>query len=159
MKKWNKAKGEWETVTTTQMLGATTFDFEFADDGIYRLEEIDTPDGYNTMSPNPIDIQVTAEHDMDGIKSLTATVGTFNTESGDFAASAAGEGLTFTVNTTAPSGDFGTYGQAQTDVVNKKGATLPETSGIGTTIFYVVGSVLVLGAVILLVTKRRMSSK
>ena len=42
-------------------------------------------------------------------------------------------------------------------IVNKKGAQLPETGGIGTTIFYVAGSILVLAAVILLVTKRRMS--
>lgn len=43
------------------------------------------------------------------------------------------------------------------DAINKKGATLPETGGIGTTIFYVLGSILVLGAVIVLVTKKRMS--
>ena len=33
-----------------------------------------------------------------------------------------------------------------------------ETGGVGTTIFYVVGSVLVLAAVVLLVTKKRMNS-
>ena len=43
-----------------------------------------------------------------------------------------------------------------TTIVNKSGATLPETGGIGTTIFYVAGGVLVLLAVVLLVTKRRM---
>lgn len=43
------------------------------------------------------------------------------------------------------------------DVVNQKGSVLPSTGGIGTTIFYVVGAVLVLAAGILLVTKRRMS--
>ena len=42
---------------------------------------------------------------------------------------------------------------------NNKGSTLPETGGMGTTIFYVLGSVLVLGAVVLLVTKKRMSTK
>ncbi|MBP3651296.1 MAG: isopeptide-forming domain-containing fimbrial protein [Clostridia bacterium] len=41
-------------------------------------------------------------------------------------------------------------------IINKKGATLPETGGIGTTIFYIAGGVLVLLAVVLLVTKRRM---
>ena len=45
-----------------------------------------------------------------------------------------------------------------TDVVNKSGSTLPETGGIGTTIFYVVGVILMLGAGVLLVTKKRMSS-
>ena len=45
-----------------------------------------------------------------------------------------------------------------TDVINNKGAELPATGGIGTTIFYIVGAVLVLGAVVLLVTKKRMGS-
>ena len=45
------------------------------------------------------------------------------------------------------------------NVVNKEGATLPATGGIGTTIFYVLGSVLAVGAVILLVTKKRMSAE
>ncbi len=43
------------------------------------------------------------------------------------------------------------------EIVNNKGTTLPSTGGIGTTIFYVVGGVLVLAAIILLVTKKRMS--
>lgn len=41
-------------------------------------------------------------------------------------------------------------------VVNNAGSLLPETGGIGTTIFYVVGSVLLLGAAVLLITKKRM---
>lgn len=42
-------------------------------------------------------------------------------------------------------------------VMNKAGQELPETGGIGTTIFYVIGSVLVLGAGIVMITRRRMS--
>lgn len=42
-------------------------------------------------------------------------------------------------------------------VENKKGALLPSTGGIGTTIFYVLGAVLVIGAGVLLVTRRRMN--
>ena len=45
------------------------------------------------------------------------------------------------------------------EIVNQSGATLPETGGMGTTIFYIVGAVLVIGAGVLLVTRRRMSSK
>lgn len=41
-------------------------------------------------------------------------------------------------------------------VLNQAGAVLPETGGMGTTILYIVGGVLVLAAVVLLVTKRRM---
>lgn len=42
------------------------------------------------------------------------------------------------------------------DVENETGAELPSTGGIGTTIFYVVGAVLVIGAGVLLVSRRRM---
>ena len=42
------------------------------------------------------------------------------------------------------------------DVPNASGAELPSTGGIGTTIFYVLGGVLVVGAAVLLVTKKRM---
>lgn len=42
-------------------------------------------------------------------------------------------------------------------VLNKAGTELPSTGGMGTTVFYVLGAVLVLGAVVLLVTKKRMN--
>ena len=42
------------------------------------------------------------------------------------------------------------------DVLNNKGTELPHTGGIGTTMFYIVGSVLVIGAAVMLVSKRRM---
>lgn len=45
------------------------------------------------------------------------------------------------------------------DIVNKTGAELPSTGGIGTTIFYVVGSLLVVGAAIVLITRRRMNAE
>ena len=59
--------------------------------------------------------------------------------------------ITFDVDKTA--------GSLSTNVVNNIGTTLPGTGGIGTTIFYVLGSVLVIGAAVLLVTKKRMSTK
>ena len=46
---------------------------------------------------------------------------------------------------------------ATAKVANSTGTLLPSTGGVGTTIFYVLGAVLVLGAVVLLVTKKRMS--
>ena len=42
-------------------------------------------------------------------------------------------------------------------VENQAGTLLPSTGGMGTTVFYVLGTVLVMGAVVLLVTKKRMS--
>lgn len=44
------------------------------------------------------------------------------------------------------------------EVANKTGALLPSTGGMGTTIFYVLGSILAVGAIVLLVTKKRMSA-
>ena len=44
------------------------------------------------------------------------------------------------------------------EIENKSGTELPSTGGIGTTIFYVLGSILVIGAVVLLITKKRMSA-
>ena len=45
------------------------------------------------------------------------------------------------------------------DIGNFKGSVLPSTGGIGTTLFYVVGSILVIGAVVLLISKRRMNDR
>lgn len=49
-----------------------------------------------------------------------------------------------------------TYTNGGIQVENKSGAELPSTGGMGTTIFYIVGSVLAVGAGVLLVVKRRM---
>ena len=45
----------------------------------------------------------------------------------------------------------------ETTIQNQKGTELPSTGGIGTTIFYVVGSIMVVAAGVLLITKKRMS--
>lgn len=44
-------------------------------------------------------------------------------------------------------------------ITNQKGSSLPSTGGIGTTIFYVGGGALVVGAGVLLIAKKRMSNK
>ena len=53
--------------------------------------------------------------------------------------------------------DFNANVSASATVVNNQGTELPSTGGIGTTIFYVVGSILVVAAGVLLITKKRMS--
>jgi len=44
------------------------------------------------------------------------------------------------------------------EVTNNSGSELPSTGGIGTTIFYIVGAILVIGAGVVLVTRRRMNA-
>ena len=50
-------------------------------------------------------------------------------------------------------------GVDEVKVLNQSGTELPSTGGIGTTIFYVLGSILVLGAGVLLIAKKRMGEE
>lgn len=74
--------------------------------------------------------------------------------------------ITFTISFDAATKKFASNNNAvsltgentnvfQTKVMNLKGSTLPSTGGMGTTIFYVIGGVLVAGAVILLISRKR----
>ena len=45
------------------------------------------------------------------------------------------------------------------EIINKKGIILPSTGGIGTVVFYVVGSLLIAGAVVLFVNKKKKAAK
>ncbi len=59
--------------------------------------------------------------------------------------------------TIADNSDAPTTAQATVEVENNTGAELPETGGMGTTVLYVIGALLVVGAIVLLVSKKRMS--
>ena len=48
------------------------------------------------------------------------------------------------------------YTKVTVKVDNLSGTILPSTGGMGTTIFYVLGGILAVGAAVLLVTKKRM---
>ena len=50
-------------------------------------------------------------------------------------------------------------GHIKTDILNQKGATLPSTGGIGTTLFYLGGGALVAVAGVMLITKKRMTKE
>ena len=104
------------------------------DEGAYYLKETKAPDGYNLLK-NEIAVVITATID-DETRTLTNLAVTADNKPG-------------TGNTST--------GIAVITIANNKGSTLPETGGIGTTIFYTVGGILVLVAVVLLVTKKRMS--
>lgn len=95
----------------------------------YYLYETKAPAGYNLLSA-PVQFKITAAYNEDGSALLD-------------------KNPTVTVNGT-PSDTL------STNVVNNSGAELPSTGGIGTTIFYVLGGLLVASAGIVLVTKKRM---
>ena len=52
-----------------------------------------------------------------------------------------------------------TWKEGGVHIINNTGAELPSTGGMGTTIFYIIGSVLVLAAVVLLIVRKRMSDR
>ena len=148
LEKFDVTTGEWLAKTVVKNNEGTTFTFTGLDDGKYRLTETKTPAGYNSI--DPIEFTVTAEHEIESDDPrLTSLTG--NATTGQ---------LTFTpVNETVTEGEetvTHTVGLSA-DVVNKAGVQLPETGGIGTTMFYIFGAVMVLGAAVLLVTKKRMS--
>ena len=144
--KLEKLVGEtWTLVKEFQADETTsTFTFKGLDDGKYRLTETVTPSGFNTI--DPIEFTVTADHKVTWEGETRTTILT----------SLNGEPTEAGLITFTPSVDTGAL---STDVVNKSGSTLPETGGMGTTLFYVLGGVLVLAAVVLLVTKKRMRSE
>lgn len=110
------------------------------DAGTYYLKETKAPVGYNLLED---EIALTIE----------ATLSETSNYSGNPAQALTG--LTITVGNDTANGDIST-GIVTTTVVNNAGTVLPSTGGIGTTLFYVIGGVLVLAAIVLLVTRRRM---
>lgn len=112
------------------------------DDGIYYLEETKAPSGYNTL-PEPVKVEIKAD--------------TSNGQNGDGQVTELNE-IKVKVKNGAETSGNAVNGTVGVTVENNSGSTLPETGGIGTTIFYVVGVILMLGAGVLLVTKKRMSS-
>lgn len=127
-----------ETVLTSDDNGL--FSVVGLDDGTYKLREIVAPAGYNLLSSD-ITVVITA----------TTTNGQTWT---DGQASSALTKLEVTADGKAGTGDTSS-GIAGITVANNKGSTLPETGGMGTTVLYVGGGVLVLAAVVLLIAKRR----
>ena len=119
------------------------------DDGTYYLKETKAPDGYNKIT-EPIEIVITA-----------ATENDQNWEAGEGpkdALTALEIQVTVGSSETSGNGDTET-GIVATDIQNNKGAELPGTGGMGTTIFYVLGAILVLGAGVLLIARRRTDSE
>lgn len=107
----------------------TTFTWKGVDDGHYRITETVTPPGYNTL--DPIEFDIIAEHSEESEDPILISI----------------DGDPF-----LPTEE--NMGILHADLVNHSGGILPTTGGIGTTLFYVLGGLMVLGAGILLVVKK-----
>ena len=129
-----EAEGESKNVkATVNSEGKITF--TGLNKGTYTLVETKVPTGYNKAA----DINFTINATQNGSTTTTGGAITWSTASEDVAYDETANAFKVTVE-------------------NVSGSVLPSTGGIGTTIFYVVGTILVLGAAVLLITKRRMKN-
>ena len=126
--------------------GATTFVFEGLDSGNYKIVETTIPAGYNEC--DPVEFEVRCEYDLTVDPPAMTALKVYDAEGNDIST---GEEAMF--NATLE------LGQISTNIVNLDGTELPETGGIGTTIFYIVGAALALGAIVFLVAKKRMNGE
>ncbi|SEQ12010.1 LPXTG-motif cell wall anchor domain-containing protein/fimbrial isopeptide formation D2 domain-containing protein [Streptococcus equinus] len=132
--------GSTKKVDVVKNAEGTSFTFKGLDAGDYVLKETKTPDGYNTIEEcrnggKGIEFSIVSDYSKkDGLQLLKVT----------------GTDREFTSDLSA--------GSLKADIVNRQGSLLPSTGGMGTTILYVVGSILVLVAAILLITKKRMDA-
>lgn len=129
-----------DVTTATEVTTDATGIFKFIglDDGTYTLRETTTPTGYNTMADLALTIGAT----------------TANNQTWAGTASDALTAIKLTMNNNETAGDVDN-GTVSGSIINQKGSSLPSTGGIGTTMFYVGGGVLVAGAGVLLITKKR----
>lgn len=110
------------------------------DSDTYTLTETAAPAGYNLLTT-----PVTVEPVKTGGTSTSKTI--YLDANGNVVAESDPEGVAFTITADVSATAYA--------VVNFTGTELPSTGGMGTTIFYTLGGVLVVGAAILLVTKKR----
>lgn len=119
-----------------------TLTFTGLGEGTYTITEIVAPAGYNLLKE---DIKVVITSNASTMSNPTSTTTVTWT---------AKDGTTDNAKNYTVTSD----GRITLSVENNAGSTLPSTGGVGTTMFYVIGSVLVLAAVVLLVTKKRMGT-
>lgn len=133
---------EWKTITKVSGTAGDVFEFTGIDDGEYRLTETRAPDNYDRLS-KPIYFTVTAGH-VDGANPY------LDTFSGNITDGNVGN-MAFNANIE--------NGILSTIIQNKPGSSLPETGGMGTTVLYAAGTLMILAAAAFLVMKKKAESK
>ena len=124
-------QGGWVAVGD-EITGVTTFTFERVDAGDYKLVETTVPAGYNKCDDILINVAASYTNDEPPqIDKLTVTPA-----SAGFVANKA-------------------TGVVSGKILNESGSTLPSTGGVGTVIFYTLGSLLVIGCGIVLISRKR----
>lgn len=154
--------GGWDnTGTGTEITTPTSGLFKIIglDEGTYWLEETAAPEDYNKLA-NRVQIEIIA-NTLDSQTTLISAQNPPYSEAPDRqnwsgTASDALKELGIKVDNagTATAGSVDT-GVVNATINNSKGTDLPSTGGIGTTIFYIGGGVLVVGAGVLLIAKKR----
>ena len=132
----------------------------FKDQTVLTLTEIAAPTGYNLLSA-PVTLTIKAQNADTANKSATVTGGATATFIGTYTVIPGKEGdePLVALNMNPDCGSYQIHANSINIIENLTGSELPSTGGIGTKIFLIAGSVLVLGAGIFLVamsvSKRR----
>lgn len=133
------------------------------DVGEYYLMELEAPKGY-IAHQDPIKVVIAAEinTNVSVTEDADGTEVTFITnELTSYSVTIGGTETTYNVPHSLADITKSQVKRTSTsdeEIVNTKGVELPATGGMGTTLFYAIGAILVIGAGILLVSKRRMSA-
>lgn len=134
---YKKIKGEYVQVRE-EIKGVTTFEFTHLDAGDYKIVETTVPDGYNKAKD--IEFTITAEYSVDLDDPIGFTLAIDGKNGKDFFITQEGRDVYATIN-----------------IKNLKGIILPNTGGIGTVLFYIVGIILMAGSLITIIARRRMT--
>lgn len=148
--KFNKDTDDYVKVKEIEAGETTKFEFTGADAGKYKLVETTVPDGYNKADDLVFEVKGTYEavNKTDPLKAPTLTKLEILDEKGN---SITGEDKVFTTNLAA--------GTATTNIKNLTGSELPSTGGMGTTVLYAAGTLMILAAAAFLVMKKKAESK
>lgn len=111
------------------------------DEGTYYLTETAAPDGYNKLT-SPIKVVITSKSDYDNDDAIQLTTNKTSTVKSS--------------TKDATTNEYGTLADGEIiKVNNNSGSALPTTGGMGTTILYVAGAILVIAGAAVLVIKKR----